>query len=69
MDMPGPGTVFVTQNWRFTRPVYIGDTIRATTVRSLREDRPMAGMDFAIDNQREERVLQGEATVRFCYRS
>ena len=28
MDMPGLGTVFVTQNWRFTRPVYIGDTIR-----------------------------------------
>jgi acyl dehydratase len=29
MDMPGPGTVFLSQNWKFTSPVYIGDTITA----------------------------------------
>ena len=29
MDMPGPGTVFLNQNWKFTAPVYIGDTITA----------------------------------------
>ncbi len=29
MDMPGPGTVFLSQNWRFTAPVFIGDTITA----------------------------------------
>ena len=29
MDMPGPGTVFLNQNWQFTAPVYIGDTITA----------------------------------------
>ena len=27
MDMPGPGTVFMSQNWKFTAPVFIGDTI------------------------------------------
>ncbi|MCK5483431.1 MAG: MaoC family dehydratase, partial [Gemmatimonadetes bacterium] len=30
MDLPGPGTVFLSQNWRFTAPVFIGDTITAT---------------------------------------
>jgi acyl dehydratase len=29
MDMPGPDTVFLSQNWKFTAPVYIGDTITA----------------------------------------
>src|SRR4029450_2189435 len=29
MDLPGPGTVFLSQNWKFTSPVYIGDTITA----------------------------------------
>ena len=28
-DLPGPGTVFLSQNWKFTAPVYIGDTITA----------------------------------------
>ena len=27
MDIPGPGTVFLSQNWKFTAPVFIGDTI------------------------------------------
>ena len=64
MEMPGPGTVFVTQAWRFPRPVYIGDTIRATaTVKTVHPDRPMADIDFVVENQRGERVLEGEATV------
>src|SRR5690348_17389792 len=29
MDLPGPGTVFLSQNWKVTAPVYIGDTITA----------------------------------------
>src|SRR5262249_28920087 len=29
MDLPGPGTVFLSQNWKFTAPVFIGDTITA----------------------------------------
>ena len=62
MDMPGPGSVFVTQHWRFTNPVYIGDTIRASaTVKSVR--RRFADSDFVVENQHGERVLQGEATV------
>src|SRR5438874_13720046 len=27
MDLPGPGTVFLSQHWKFTAPVFIRDTI------------------------------------------
>ncbi len=29
MDMPGPDTVFLSHDFRFTGPVYIGDTVTA----------------------------------------
>ncbi|MDP6402099.1 MAG: MaoC family dehydratase [SAR202 cluster bacterium] len=64
MDMPGPGSVFVSQDWRFPRPVYIGDTIRAeATVLSIDEPKPVADIGFVIRNQDREEVLQGRATV------
>ena len=64
MNMPGPGTVFVSQSWRFILPVYIGDTITAeATVKSVREGRPVADLGFVITNQDGEEVLTGDATV------
>ncbi len=64
MDMPGPGSVFVRQTWSFPRPVYIGDTIRAeATVKSVRERRRMAALEFTVVNQDGEMVLEGVATL------
>ncbi len=40
-DMPGPGTVFMSQDWKFTAPVFIGDTITATAhVTRVHESKP-----------------------------
>ncbi len=64
MDMPGPGSVFMRQNWSFPRPVYIGDSIRAeATVKSVRERRGVAELEFTVANQQGETVLEGAATV------
>ena len=64
MDMPGPGSVFVRQNWSFPAPVYIGDTLHAeATVKSVRPKRNMAELEFQVKNQEGAVVLTGEALV------
>lgn len=64
MDLPGPGSVFMSQQWSFPKPVYIGDTLTATgTVVSWRAARSMGSMEFTVENQHGETVLKGEATV------
>jgi acyl dehydratase len=62
MDLPGPGTVFLEQRWRFTGPVYIGDTITAEAeVKKVHETKPVANLAIRITRQTGEVVLDGEA--------
>ena len=65
MDLPGPGTVFLSQNWKFTAPVYIGDTITAEAeVVSVHESKPVCQLRITVARQTGETVLEGEA---WCY--
>ena len=65
MDLPGPGTVFISHNWRFTGPVYIGDTVTAeATVLSIHASKPVTQLGIRIARQDGEVVLEGEA---WCY--
>lgn len=65
MDMPGPGTVFMSQNWKFTAPVFIGDTITAEAeVVSIHATKPVTQLQVKVTRQTGEIVLEGEA---WCY--
>lgn len=65
MDMPGPGTVFLSQNWKFTAPVFINDTITAEAeILSLHETKPVTQLKIKVTRQDGETVLEGEA---WCY--
>lgn len=65
MDMPGPGTVFLSQNWQFIAPVFIGDTITAEAeVLSLHATKPVTQLKVRVTRQTGETVLEGEA---WCY--
>jgi acyl dehydratase len=65
MDMPGPGTVFLSQNWKFTAPVYIGDTITAEAeVLKVHDTKPVTQLAIRVTRQNGDTVLEGEA---WCY--
>jgi len=61
--MPGPGTIYLGQTMKFTRPVKIGDTL---TVRlEILEKLPKNRVRIAtrVFNQNDEQVVDGEAEV------
>jgi acyl dehydratase len=65
MDLPGPGTVFLSQQWKFTAPVFIDDTITAhAEVRKVHESKPVSLLAVRVTRQTGETVLEGEA---WCY--
>lgn len=65
MDMPGPGTVFLSQDWRFTAPVFIDDTITATAdVLSVHPSKPVTQLGIRVTRDDGTLVLEGEA---WCY--
>ena len=65
MDLPGPGSVFLSQNWKFTAPVRPGDTITAVAeVVSVHASKPVCRLKMTVRRQTGEAVLEGEA---WCY--
>ena len=64
-DMPGPGTVFLSHDWKFTAPVFIGDTITGEAeVVSVHASKPVVQLKIRVTRQTGETVLEGEA---WCY--
>ncbi len=63
-QLPGPGTIYMGQELRFTKPVFIGDTITATvTVTERIVEKNRLKLETVCTNQRGETVITGTATV------
>jgi acyl dehydratase len=61
MDMPGPGTVFLSQTLTYKAPTYLGDTLTAEIeVLSLKPDKPVCQLKATITNQDGTLLLEGE---------
>lgn len=64
MKLPGPGTIYLGQELRFTKPVHFGDTVMATcTVKELNPEKNIAKLETICTNQKGEIVIKGGATV------
>jgi acyl dehydratase len=63
-DLPGPGTVFLSVEWRFVKAVRVGETITARVeVMSVREDKPICTLATSVINAEGEACLTGTATT------
>ena len=62
--LPGNGSVYMKQDLKFLKPVFIDDTITATVeIISVRAERGIVTLKTTVRNQRDEIVADGEAMV------
>ncbi|MTI68717.1 MAG: MaoC family dehydratase [Firmicutes bacterium] len=64
VKLPGPGTIYLGQELKFTAPVRFGDTIKAEVeVMEKNEEKNIMKLKTTCTNQDGETVLKGVATV------
>lgn len=64
MDLPGEGSIYVSQNLRFRRPVFFNDTIKAeVTIKAMDVERNRVYFDCIAYNQHGDKVIIGEAEI------
>lgn len=63
-ELPGVGSIYTNQTLKFTKPVYLNDTITATvTVKELIYEKNRVIFECVAKNQNNETVILGEATI------
>jgi acyl dehydratase len=63
--LPGPGSIYLSQDLKFKLPVYIDDEITTRVeIINIREDKPIVGIRTTCINQDGKTVIEGEAYVR-----
>jgi 3-hydroxybutyryl-CoA dehydratase len=64
MQLPGPGTIYLSQNTKFTAPVHIGDTITAEVEAiEVITEKNRVKFKTTCTNQDGKMVIDGEAVV------
>ena len=64
MQLPGPGSVYLSQNIQFRAPVFLGDTLTVTLeVTDKHGKRPWVTLVCTVENQEGKAVAKGEAQV------
>jgi len=65
MQLPGPNSIYLGQELKFTAPVKIGDTVTvAVTVTEKRDDKRIIKLRTTATNQRGEMVVDGTAVIK-----
>ncbi len=63
-ELPGPGSIYMSQSLRFLRPVLIGDSVTTRVeIVELFETKRRVRLATSVRNQRGEAVVDGEALI------
>jgi acyl dehydratase len=62
-QLPGPGTIYLSQSLKFSRPVYIGDTITIEVNVIEKKPKNRVVLECTCVNQKGELVTSGTAEV------
>ena len=63
-ELPGIGSIYLSQTLQFLGPVYLDDTVTARViVTKVREDKSIVMLETVCENQNGETVIRGEAVV------
>lgn len=63
-ELPGPGSVYLSQTLTFKGPVFPGDTVTATVeVQQVRPDKPIVTLSTVCTKQDGTVVLEGQAVI------
>jgi 3-hydroxybutyryl-CoA dehydratase len=66
MYLPGPGAIYLSQEIKFLKPVFIDDTVTATaSIIAFNEEKRVLTLKTECVNQKGETVLTGEAKVLY----
>lgn len=65
--LPGPGTIYLEQNLKFLKPVYIGDTVTAKVIvkEIINSEKGIYSLGTFVVNQNNEVVVDGYAIVKY----
>lgn len=64
--LPGPGTIYMSQDLSFRKPVFINDEVTAVvTVLEKKKEKPIYKLKTVCVNQNNEIVIDGESYVRY----
>jgi acyl dehydratase len=67
MNLPGPGSIYLSQSLKFKAPCYVGDEITTRVeVTSVREDKPLVTLTTTVLNAKGEVLIEGEAVLMYA---
>lgn len=63
-ELPGPGSIYMSQNLSFKAPVYLGQEVTATVeVTSIREGKGIVSLDTYVTDQEGKVLVKGDAVL------